>query len=72
MRFRTASGRTYEGRVVHNYGRGIVLAQGDGSMVEFDGGDSVEVTALDPESGSAWRSEISRSQAEFRQLLGKM
>lgn len=64
--------RALEGRIIHNYGRGIVLQRDNGTMIEFDGCDADSVEALDVESASAWRQRISASTAEFKQLLERV
>lgn len=69
MRFTLSSGKIIEGRVLHNYGRGIVLQQSDSVMIEFDGGLCTSVETMDVESASLWRQSISKAQAEFKQML---
>ena len=72
MRFHMPGGVVREGRILHNYGVGIVLQTVSGGMIEFDGMQAECVEAMDVESASAWRAEISKSQAEFKQLLDKL
>jgi hypothetical protein len=72
VRFRMPGSVVYEGRVLHNYGRGIVLAKGDGTLVQFDGCLAETVETVNAESSALYRQNISKKQAEFKQFSEKV
>lgn len=72
MKFTMPGGREVLGRVVHNYGAGIVLMTTEGIMMEINGQVAEQIEAVDRESSASWRQSISRSQAEHRQFMEKL